>query len=91
MITIEEITPDGRNKQTWRFTMFDLNVVFVEYKYEAKPHRKRKWNIVHKWDKYAREHENSITEPELEPGIIELAKIKVTNRIKVMTWDEWKR
>lgn len=79
-------------RQTWKFNMFDLNLVFVGYVVEEKPPRKRKWRITEKWDKYERRCENTIKEePKLEEHIKRDALEKAQSMIKVMTWDEWKR
>jgi hypothetical protein len=79
-------------RQTWRFILFDLNAVFVEYTAEEKPPKKRKWRTVQKWDRYARRYENTIKEePVLEEHIKREALEKIQSMISVMTWGEWKR
>ena len=82
---------DKHTRQTWQFNMFDLNIVFVGYLVEEKPPRKRTWKIVKIWDKYSSRHENSLEEPTLQEHIKQEAIEITSKRLKVFTWEEWKR
>jgi len=77
-------------RQTWMFHIFDLNIVFIKYKVEQKPPRKRKWTIIELWDKYGRRHDTMIEEPVVQEHIKREALEKVQNMLKVLTWEEWK-
>lgn len=83
---------DAEAKEVWSFNVFDLNIVFIAWHIETKPKGKRKWTIEKFWDKYNhRRHIGMAQEPEL-PEIIRKKVLHevVTNRIKVLTWGEWK-
>lgn len=79
---------NATTKKEYGFNVFDFNVVFVTYHKEEKPKGKGKWQIVEFWDQYSRQ--STVKEPTLPDEIIDLATTKVFQRVRVMTWEEWK-
>jgi hypothetical protein len=85
---IEKII-DNETKEFWVFNMFELNAVFVSWRIEKKPKRKRKWTIEKVWDKYQNRY-GMPKEPDL-PEIIKNEALTVAiSHVKVKTWNEWK-
>lgn len=85
-----EILHDQFKKEVWTFIAFDLHIVFTGFSVLEKPKEKRKWQVISKWDKYARSSENTCDEPNLPDFVKELALKKYVEMIQVNTWSEWK-
>ena len=81
---------DTETNEVWSFHLFDLNAVFVAWHKETKPKGKRKWQITEFWDKYGVSNGQMSGEPILPEDIKNEALIKITERLRVFTWDEWK-
>ena len=81
---------NNETREVWSFNTFDLNAVFVGWHREVKPKGKRKWTIEKYWDRYARRDFNMATEPEIPEIIRDEALTKLTQLLRVFTWQEWK-
>lgn len=82
------IDVDSETRKVYSFNLFDLIVVFVKYRKESKPKRKKNWITIEFWDKY--ERNNRTPEPELTMNIRDLALEKTKNLVVVKTWSEFK-
>lgn len=89
MITVQEYQ-SGEHKTEYNFNEFGLDFVLVGVKTMVKPKGKRIWRVDKQWDKYNERHSN-LEKPDVVPPHIKAeVKLIAIDRIKVMTWQEFK-
>jgi hypothetical protein len=80
---------DDQCREKYCFNLFDFTAVLVGYFIERREKGKIKWLVTDYWDMY-RQRESTLPEPEAPCLIYDEAKKIIAERIKVMSWKEWK-
>ena len=86
---IEIANTNTKSTETFEFIMFDLTAVFVGWKTETVKPGKRKYSVIDVWDKYSSRN-STVNEPELPLLVKEKIKDKIIEKIKILTWKEFK-